>query len=160
MKQVEMRFLGYIQDLKDKDLQLQELFSEFIPPHGSDDNSVYITLRRGKCFLETQELCDAAEYDPSVGYTKQLAESGIDNQMIIFLKTSEEFLNSRNFTSDNPKFILLEHLSDALVKILPEIAVQLKSYTKKSVDSSTAILFSVMVLVLGALYVVTYVGIL
>jgi hypothetical protein len=158
--QAEILLNNKIQDIEVMQVELNDVFNQFFPPHSSEDDPIFITLRKGRCFLETSEMCDDESlYDPEAGYTKELAMSGIDNQIVTFLNTAKNYLRERHFDVNESSFILVEAMVGPLIDSLNSISDELKKYTDESTDKAIATLFTVMTLVIVSFGTVTYTGI-
>jgi hypothetical protein len=158
----EMR--SAIEEAEDSLRELNFMLASHLPPQAPEDDPIYIYWRKGACFLVPKERCDTFPYDKEVGYTKELATSGLDSQIYTFIQTASKYLDSKLYsqkTSSN-SFKLIEYLNSAFYEEKPPffsvIIDEFNKYSEKSTGTATAVLFSLAAGVFIAFGVYYYIG--
>ena len=139
---------------------LNEIKSLLSPQLASKDDPIFVYWRRGGCFKETQEACDKAVYDPTVGFTKALATSGLESQILTFIDSANKFLDEQQYLNGtNAKmFQLLDYLNEAFYTDFKVIVKEFNKYSERSTIIATVMLFSLATCVLTAFGFMYYIG--
>jgi hypothetical protein len=120
--------------------ELEELYAPHFPPNAPDTDEIYVLLRHGKCFYGDDSACDEREYDPSVGFTKTLAKSGIDIQIAALITASRQYLDEPVYTEEG-LFQLIDLLSDNLMGILHTVLDAYQQNSDQLASNASAVLF-------------------
>jgi hypothetical protein len=99
------------------------------------------------------------QYYPSIGYTKELTMTGLDNQMMTFIHTARKFVDQKQYWIDSPTFRLL----DLMLRDFPEFSAPLLAeyvkYTSLSTSNATSLLFCLMAIIFVSIAVSYFIGI-
>jgi hypothetical protein len=142
---------------------LEEIVTQLapnLPPATSKVDPIYVFWRRGACFKDRQEDCDSENYNPSVGFTKDLATSGLEQQIFTFIETSNSYLNERQYLNqtDSKAFKLIDYLNTAFYTDFRIIVRELNIYSERSTIVATVALFGLATLVLTSFGFMYYIG--
>ena len=131
-----------------------------LPPATSKTDPIYIFWRRGDCFKDRAEDCDKVKYDPSVGFTKALATSGLEQQIFTFIETSNAYLNEKQYLNqtDSKAFKLIDNLNDAFYTDFRVIVREMNRYSERSTIIAIVMLFSLATCVLTSFGFMYYLG--
>ena len=161
----EAEFKGAIEEFEDSLEEIIVKLSDHIPPVASEDDPVYKYWRKGGCFSNTQAECDnPANYDPKYGYTYALASSGLEYQILTFIKASKDYLDNKEYLEGTKSraFNLFERLNNAFYLEEPPsfsvIVREFNKYADKSTINATAALFSLATCVFGTFGIYYYIG--
>jgi hypothetical protein len=139
---------------------LEEINVLLAPQLASKDNPIFIYWRKGGCFKPTQQECDDAVYDPTVGFNKALATSGLESQILTFIDSANKFLNEQQYVNGtNAKmFKLIGYLNEAFYTDFDVIVREFNNYSYRSFIIATAALFGLATCVLTAFGFMYYIG--
>jgi hypothetical protein len=154
-----LKMIDYTNDIY---LDLRVKLESHVPPNTYPEDKVYKYWRKGACFKGEESLCDdPALYDATVGYTKELAKSGLDHQFFKFLETASKFISEKDYLGDKSKassFILLELLSESFYQNFERLIRAFNEYSAESTVSATVALFSLAACVFISFFVYYRIG--
>jgi hypothetical protein len=144
--------------------ELNVLLAPHLPPLASEDDPIYKYWRKGACFKGDSSVCEKATYDLDVGYTKELATSGLDSQIYAFISAAETYLNDKEYAqkTSSKNFRLIEYLNKAFYEDKPPsffvIVNEFNKYSEKSTVTATVVLFSLATGVFATFGIYYYIG--
>jgi hypothetical protein len=147
-------------DLQSSTDSLNVRFAQFLPPHQSINSGLYRVLRLGECFYSDVKKCtdEWPNYVPEVGYTKELMNTGLDEQMYTFIEAGKAFLAAANYTVNNPHFRLMSLMSDDFQESLGAVQRELLVFTWNTSQRDTILVIGTAVLILLSFMAMTYIG--
>ena len=114
-----------------------------IPPNTGVDDKVYVYWRLGEC-MRADKQCDTATYHNDVGYTKDLAKSGLEHQIYKFLETADSYIYEGQYqqATSAPTFQLIKYMNDDFYTFFNQLIESFNQYAADSTIVATAVLFS------------------
>jgi hypothetical protein len=149
---------SYMQCQKVND-ELNTLYANHIPPAVPETDKVYQLLRKGGCFRNTQEECDNEHYNNVIGYTKELATSGLDIQVQAFMSAAKSFMDNGTFSMTSPYYQLLDILQDNFQTFFAHVLDEYNNSADSKASKETSIMFALMALSILSFGAFSYVGI-
>jgi hypothetical protein len=160
----QAEFRGAVEEFEDSLKEIVILLGDHIPPKGSDDDPVYKYWRKGACFAASQDICDNYKYELDIGYTKALGTSGLEYQILTFIKAAKDYLDNKEYLQgkDSRSFKLIEKLNSKFYEEKPPsfsvIIREFNKYADKSTITATVALFSLATGVFITFGIYYYIG--
>jgi hypothetical protein len=141
--------------------QLNIQLGAHLPPRSSDSDPIYKLWRQGGCFFNNLTKCDDDRtFSTQIGYTKELATSGLDKQFTRYITEATNFLANGLYKEldKGTVFQLLEKLNAEFYDAVSKIIDQFNQYAADSTIIATVALFTLASGVFGSFGIYYYIG--
>jgi hypothetical protein len=138
--------------------ELETLYASHIPPAVPETDKVYQLLRKGGCFRTTEEECEHEVYNDAIGYTKKLAMSGLDTQVIAFMSAAKMFAENSTFSMNSPYYQLIDILQNNFQTFFAKVLDEYNDSAKTKASKETSVMFILTVIVVLSFAMFSYIG--
>jgi hypothetical protein len=136
--------------------EINTAMARYVPPAVPETAQSYILARVGTCFTSPTVCNSNKTYDPEIGFTKELATSGLDTQFATFMSALDKFFDERQLTFNSTSYQLMERMANEFVSsfnvLLNELTRVTDSKTANSV-SLLAVLSALVFVMLSCSYI-------
>ena len=143
--------------------KLRERLVNHLPPKLGDDDSIYKIWRKGLCYAGNgvnDTACTSATYRPDIGYTYQLATSGLEFQLYTLVQSARNFIayEDWNQKTASKTFQLYEVMFPQTFNNFEFLVRQYNDYSSKSTVTATVVLFTLAAGVVVSFGIYYYLG--
>jgi hypothetical protein len=157
--ETEILMIKGLLDLQQSTEELHTRFAQFLPPRQNDDSGLYKVLRVGECFYAAKAKCYGNwTFYPEIGYTRELAMAGLDEQMYTFIDAGSAFVTQRDYTVGNSHFRLMNLISDDFQESLGAVQEVLLGFTGNTSRRDTILVVIIVILIIVCFVTMTYIG--
>lgn len=153
----QVAMLNNILEITDINKDLVTMFAPYLPPNTPKTSNLNIALRTGRCFYKDLSRCDTEVYDNPIGFTRQLATSGIDIQMEVILDASTHYVVGGNYGMNTTKAKLIQRMAFQFITTLDFVIISLTTFYDSRSSYVASLFFGLaaanVVLILALFYV-------